>query len=49
MDLIMGLPQGEETKNNAILTVVDRLTRRAHFWATKTIVTSEGLATLLLE
>ncbi|GJP56566.1 hypothetical protein CLOM_g15622 [Closterium sp. NIES-68] len=47
MDFVTGLPTGSSS-NNAILVVVDRLTKMAHFAACKTTITAEQTTKLLL-
>lgn len=49
MDLITGLPTSGSEDYDAVLTVIDRMTRRVHFWPTTTTVSAEKLATLMLE
>ncbi|GJP45655.1 hypothetical protein CLOM_g5017 [Closterium sp. NIES-68] len=47
MDFVTGLPAGP-SGNDAILVVVDRLTKMAHFAACKTTITAEQTAKLFL-
>ena len=47
MDFIMGLPVSS-TGNNAVLTFIDRLTKQAHFVATKTVVNAVDTADLYI-
>ncbi|GJP33094.1 hypothetical protein CLOM_g17656 [Closterium sp. NIES-68] len=47
MDFVTGLPAGPSS-NDAILIVVDRLTKMAHFAACKTTITAEQTAKLFL-
>ncbi|GJP62458.1 hypothetical protein CLOP_g19517 [Closterium sp. NIES-67] len=47
MDFVTGLPAGS-SGNDAILVVVDRLTKMAHFATSKTTVTAEQTAKLFL-
>ena len=47
-DLITGLPKVKEGYD-AILTVVDRLTKMAHFIGTTTTVTSSGIVDLMID
>ncbi|GJP69714.1 hypothetical protein CLOP_g714 [Closterium sp. NIES-67] len=47
MDFVTGIPAGS-SGNDAILVVVDRLTKMAHFAACKTTITAEQTAKLFL-
>ena len=47
MDFVVGLPESEEV--NAILVVVDRLTKMAHYIPTHDTATAEDVAKLYLE
>lgn len=49
MDFITGLSPSGSEKFDAILTIVDHLTQRAHFWPTHTTATAEEIANLMLE
>ena len=48
MDFVTGLPKGP-TGNNAIWVIVDRLTKTAHFLATKTEQPVSKLAQLYIK
>ena len=48
MDFITGLPTTSQS-NNAMLTFIDRLTKQAHFIATKTTIDAEGVANLYMQ
>ncbi|GJP39105.1 hypothetical protein CLOM_g23495, partial [Closterium sp. NIES-68] len=47
MDFVMGLPAGP-SGNNAVLVVVDRLTKMAHFAPCRTTITAEETARLFI-
>ncbi len=47
MDFVVGLPRAQQ-QHDAVLVVVDRLTKMAHFVPTTTTCTAERVATLFL-
>lgn len=48
MDFVTGLPEST-SRNNAVLTFVDRLTKQAHFVPTRSTVDAEGTADLYIQ
>lgn len=46
MDFITSLPDTKLHKCNAVMVIVDRLTKRAHFVATKSTATAQDTAKL---